>query len=181
MKIQLRNVRLSFPHLFEATSVEEGGQKSFSANFLIAADDPQADAVNDAIEAAAVEKWEKKATGILAALRGKDMVCLHNGDMKADMEGYAGNYYLSARSQMKPLVIDKDKTVLTQQAGRPYSGCYVNASIEIYAQDNKWGKRVNASLKGVQFLRDGDAFAGGAPASPDEFDDVSDVGADDLA
>ncbi|EAA6845047.1 DUF2815 domain-containing protein, partial [Salmonella enterica subsp. enterica] len=40
-----------------------------------------------------------------------------------------------------------------------------------------FGKRVNASLSGVQFLRDGDAFTGGQPASADEFDDISE-GAD---
>jgi hypothetical protein len=45
--------------------------------------------------------------------------------------------------------------------------------VEIWAQDNNYGKRINASLKGVQFVRDGDAFAGGGAASPDEFEDLS--------
>ena len=49
--------------------------------------------------------------------------------------------------------------------------------IDIWAQDNNFGKRVNASLGGVQFLRDGDAFAGGGVAAPDDFDDISE-GAD---
>ena len=35
----------------------------------------------------------------------------------------------------------------------------------------------NATLGGVQFLRDGDAFAGGGVAAPDDFDDISE-GAD---
>lgn len=43
--------------------------------------------------------------------------------------------------------------------------------------DNNFGKRINASLGGVQFYRDGDAFAGGGVASEDDFDDVSE-GAD---
>jgi len=29
-------------------------------------------------------------------------------------------------------------------------GCYVNALLELYGQDNKYGKRINASLKGIQ-------------------------------
>jgi hypothetical protein len=181
MKVQLKNVRLSFPHLFVPTEVEEGKGFSYSANFLLTADDPQVDVIENAMTTVAAAKWDKKAVAILAALRGKDAVALHNGDMKADIEGYQGNYYLSSRSQTKPLVIDKDKTILSQASGRPYSGCYVNASIEFYAQDNKWGKRVNATLRGVQFLRDGDAFAGGAPADASEFDDVSDQGDDPLA
>lgn len=33
--------------------------------------------------------------------------------------------------------------------------------VEFWAQDNNYGKRVNATLLGVQFVRDGAAFAGG--------------------
>ncbi|MGJ0626521.1 ssDNA-binding protein, partial [Xenorhabdus bovienii] len=76
----------------------------------------------------------------------------------------------------RPLVIDCDRTPLTAQDGRPYSGCYVNATISIFAYDKK-GKGIGASLGGVQFLRDGDAFAGGGVASVDDFDDLSE-GAD---
>lgn len=45
--------------------------------------------------------------------------------------------------------------------------------IDVWAQDNNFGKRINASLGGVQFLRDGDAFAGGGVASEEDFDDIS--------
>jgi hypothetical protein len=83
---------------------------------------------------------------------------------------------VSARSATRPLVIDKDKSPLTEQDGKPYAGCFVNASVELWPQDNNYGKRVNASLRGVQFFRDGDAFAGGGAASEDEFDDLA-VGA----
>ena len=60
-----------------------------------------------------------------------------------------------------------------EPSGRPYAGCYVNAVLEFWAQDNKFGKRVNATLMGVQFFRDGDAFSGGGAASDDDFDDVT--------
>ena len=49
---------------------------------------------------------------------------------------------------------------------------YVNGSIELWCQDNAYGKRINATLRGVQFLKDGEAFAGGGSASADEFDDL---------
>jgi hypothetical protein len=181
MKITLKNVRLSFPQLFKATQVNGEGKPAFSAAFLIAGDDPQVDEINDAIEQVALEKWEKKANTILSTIRGKDQACLHNGDLKAQYEGFEGNYYISARAYSKPLVIDRNKQVLAEDSGKPYGGCYVNASIELWAQDNQWGKRINATLRGVQFLRDGDAFAGSAPASEDEFEDLGDTGTDDLA
>jgi hypothetical protein len=72
-------------------------------------------------------------------------------------------------------VIDRDKTPLTSADGRPYAGCFVNASVELWAQDNNFGKRINASLRGVQFFKDGDAFSGGGAASDDEFDSVEDA------
>lgn len=180
-KITLKNVRLAFPQLFEAKQVNGEGKPAFSASLLLSQDDPQVDAVNEMIDRIAAEKWGAKAKTILAAIRGKDAVAIHNGDLKAQYEGFEGNYYISARSYNKVLVVDRDRTQLSQTDGRPYGGCYVDASIEIWAQDNQWGKRVNSTLRWVQFRRDGDSFAAGAPATSDEIDEISmDEGADDL-
>lgn len=85
--------------------------------------------------------------------------------------------YVSARNALRPLVVDVNKAPLTAEDGKPYAGCYVNASIELWTQDNNYGKRVNATLRGVQFYKDGESFAGGGVASDDDFDDLT---ADDL-
>lgn len=180
MKVKLNNVRLAFPQLFEAKTVNGEGEPAFSASLLIDPADPQIKALNAAIDAVAKEKWAAKAEAILKTMRATDKTCLHDGDLKDQYAGFEGMLYVSARSKTRPLVIDADKTPLTAKDGKPYAGCYVNASIELWAQDNNYGKRVNASLRGIQFLRDGDAFAGGAPASEDEFDDLS-VAEDELA
>ena len=177
MKIKLNNVRLAFPALFEAKTVNGEGKPAFSAVFLLDPTHPNIAAVNAAIAAVAKEKWGAKADAILKTARAADKVCLHNGDTKAEYAGFEGNFYISARNATRPLVIDADKSPLTAQDGKPYAGCWVNASITLWAQDNNYGKRVNASLGGVQFLKDGDAFAGSGPASEDEFDDIS-AGAD---
>lgn len=171
-KIKLTDVRLSFPNLFEAKTVNGEGKPAFSASFLLDPTDPQVKVVNAAIEQVAATKWGAKAPAILKHLRATDKVPLHDGDLKGNYEGFSGMLYVSARSYVRPLVIDKDKSPLTENAGRPYAGCHVNASVELWAQDNNFGKRVNATLRGVQFLRDGDAFAGGAPAGIDEFDSL---------
>lgn len=182
MKVLLKNVRLAFPSLFEAKTVNGEGEPAFSAAFLIEPKDPQLKAIEDAITAVAKEKWGAKADAVLKQMRAADKTCLHNGDTKSDYAGFAGMMFISSRSKTRPLVLDADKSALTAQDGRPYAGCYVNASVELWPQDNKYGKRVNAQLRGVQFLRDGDAFAGGGAASEDEFDDVSaGATADDLA
>lgn len=177
MKLKLNNVRLAFPALHEAKTVNGEGKPAFSAALLIAPNDPQVKAITAAIEQVAKEKWGAKAGDVLFALRTGDKVCLHNGDAKADYDGFKGMLYISARSEVKPTVIDANKSPLTAADGRPYAGCYVNVSLDLWAQDNGYGKRINASLAGVQFFRDGDAFAGGRPADVDEFDDLS-AGAD---
>lgn len=172
MKVKLANVRLAFPQLFEAKTVNGEGEPAFSASFLFPPDHPARKQVDDAVTKVAKEKWGAKADQILAAMRKADKTCLHDGNAKAEYAGFPDNYYVSSRNKTRPLVIDRDKSPLTMADGKPYAGCYVNASIELWAQDNKYGKRVNASLSGVQFYRDGDAFSGGAPADPEDFDDL---------
>lgn len=182
MKIKLQNVRLAFPTLWEAKTVNGEGKPAFSASLLIDPADPQVKMINKAIDETAAEKWGAKAASILAGARKADKVCLHDGDLKANYDGFPGNLYISARNPMRPTVVDADKTPLVEADGKPYAGCYVHAVLELWAQDNNYGKRVNATLMGIQFFRDGDSFTGGGVASDDDFDDVtSGATADDLA
>ena len=181
MKIKLNNVRLAFPALFEAKTVNGEGEPAFSASFLLPPDHPAAKELRAAFEAIGKDKWGAKWPTVKKEIEAKDRYCLHDGDTKADYSGFEGNLFVSSRNKSRPLVIDRDKSPLTAADGRPYAGCYVNASIELWSQDNNYGKRINASLRGVQFFKDGDAFAGGGAASDDEFDSVDvEATADDL-
>lgn len=182
MKLKLTNVRLAFPALFEAKTVNGEGKPAFSAALLIDPADPQVKAINAAIDAVAKDKWGAKADVLLKQMRAADKVCLHDGDLKASYDGFPGNLYISARNPVRPTVMDADKSPLVAADGKPYAGCYVVAVLELWAQDNNYGKRVNATLSGVQFLRDGDSFTGGGAADESDFDDVSaGATADDLA
>ena len=180
MKIKLENVRLAFPQLFEAKTVNGEGEPAFSATFLMSPQHPAVDTLVSAFDQLGKEKWGAKWAANKKEITAKDRFAMHDGDTKADYSGFEGNMFVSARNKTRPLVIDRDKSPLTSQDGRPYAGCYVNASIELWCQDNNYGKRINASLRGVQFLKDGDAFAGGGAASEDDFDEVEGATADDL-
>jgi hypothetical protein len=183
MKILLRDVRLAFPNLWKATAPKGGGEAAFSASFLMSPKHPQVAELKKAMLALAKEKWGAKADATYKALEASDKLALHNGDNKSEEEGFTGNLFVSTRSRVRPSVFDGQRQELTQADGKPYSGCFVNASIELWAQDNTYGKRINAQLRGVQFLRDGDAFAGGGkPADADEFDEIGapDEASDDL-
>jgi hypothetical protein len=178
MKIKLQNVRLAFPNLFKATTVNGEGDPAFSASFLLAPNDPQIKVIEAAIAQTAKDKWGAKADQVLKQMRAADKTALHDGDTKSQYAGFEGMMFVASRSKTRPLVIDRDKSPLTEEDGKPYAGCYVNCSLELWAQDNNYGKRINAQLGGVQFLKDGDAFAGGGSAADEnDFDDLGE-GAD---
>lgn len=172
MKVNLKDVRLTFPDLFEAKQFDGKGDAKFSGGFLFPRDHPQIAEIQKAIIAAADDKWGAKAGEVLKALKAGDRLAVHDGDAK-EYDGYAGNLFINSSNKMRPLVIGQNREPLVAADGKPYSGCYVNAIVEFWGQDNAYGKRVNASLLGVQFVRDGERLAGGGVAAQDDFDDIS--------
>ena len=172
MKIKLKNVRLAFPNLWEATSQNPGDKPAFSAAFILPKDHPDVTLIEKTIEQVANEKWGDKAAALLKSLKASDKTPLHDGDTKSQLDGYAGNLFVNARRYTRPTVLNTDGTPLCEQDGKPYAGCMVHAVIDIYAQDNNYGKRINASLSGIMFFRDNDAFGGGRPADVSDFADL---------
>ena len=175
--IKVQNVRISFPNLFEAKAVNGEGEPKFSAVFVIEPGSENHKLLTNTINAVAKEKWGAKAEGILNELKAKGRVAFQerpktnaSGEV---YDGFEGMYSLSASNAARVAVIDRDTSPLTPQDGRPYGGCYVDASIDVWPQDNSWGKRINAKLRWVQFRSDGDAFSGGAPVSQDEFEAIA--------
>ena len=177
MNIKLKDVRLLYAAaLFEPQRGPNGeGDPKHSATFGFPPNHPVVALIRAGFKAVAEEKWAAKAAEVFAALKAGDKLCLHDGAAKADKEGYAGNLFLTASNKLKPLVIDGNLSPLAANSGRPYSGCYVNATIQLWAQDNKFGKRINASLMGVQFLRDGQRLSGGGVSSVDDYEAIPDA------
>ena len=175
--VLLKRVRIAFPALFEAKSINDGDPR-FGANFIIEPNSANAKALAKALADVADVKWTKKAATVLEELIKKGKVCYVEDEKKSSSgdvyTGFEDMYHISANNASRPTIIDRDKSPLAQADGRPYGGCFVNATVDIWAQDNKFGKRINATLTGVQFHSDGDAFGGGAPASPDQFPDLGD-------
>ena len=162
-KIKLNNVRLSFPSLFRK-AVFNGEETKFEATFLLDKD-TQADKIaeiDNAVQAMIAENLK-------GAKLKEDKICLKDGD-DIDYDGYKGCMSVKASNNKRPKVLDRDKTQLTEDDNRLYAGCYVNAVIELWTQNNQWGKRINANLLGVQFFKDGEPFSDGATASDDDFD-----------
>ena len=183
-RILLKNVRLAFPNLFEPTTVAGEGKPRYSATLIIPADHPQLAEIRAKQEAVAKDKWRDKAPAMIKGLDKQDKLALHDGDTKVKYDGFPGNFFISAAAQENaaPTVIDRDRSPLSAKSGRPYAGCFVNASIEFWAQDNNFGQRINAQLRGIQFYADGDSFSAGRPADADEFEEcVEGADADEFA
>lgn len=176
----LKNVRASFPVLFKGEQFEGKGSFRCGTTLLLAPDHPQVAQLNAGIEEVAAVKWKEKAASSLKTAKAKDKLFLRDGDLKAKYDGYEGNLTVSANCQggdtegecVKPQVFNAQRVEVTESGKNPiYSGCYVNALIEIYA-DTRFGEAVNCKLVGIQFDHDGDAF-GTAKAKADDFDAVS--------
>jgi hypothetical protein len=206
-RILLKNVRISFANgVFEAGVIpgaDADAKPKYNCGLILEPDHPQIAELTKKMKAVAAEKWpgnDKSGKPAWQALYNTfektNKLALHDGDLKPNYDGYPGNMYLSpsAKESERPSVIltlngvnvsrkdfEGDPKGLAEFEklcrSRIYSGAYVNASLDIWAQDNNFGKRINAQLRGVQFLRDGDAFAAGRPAESDEFETVTE-GAD---
>ncbi|MEI6282946.1 MAG: ssDNA-binding protein [Alphaproteobacteria bacterium] len=177
-KLLIKNVRLAFPALFQPQAFGDG-EPAYSAKFIIDPKSPEAGLVRDALTVAATEKWGAKAEAVLKSLKADKKVCFveapylnKNGDA---YDGFEDKFYLSSRnSDLKPSTFSASGQPVSAEDGVIYSGCFVDASVEIYAQDNKWGRRINCSLRGVRFANPGNSFGGGTVASASEFGPVSD-------
>lgn len=175
MKVTLKNVRLSFPDLFEPKGFDNNPDKRYGANFLIVPGSENHKAIEAAIVAQAKEKFDKKADAMLASFRGNaNKICYLDGNLK-EYNGYEGHMYLSARrkeSDGRPVVSDRNGSPLTPADGKPYSGCYVNAIVDIYAQTGQY-PGIRCTLAGVQFSKDGESFGGAVRLSEDAFEDLT--------
>lgn len=181
--IILRNVRIAFADgLFTARQFDGKGDFRYGCSFIIQPGSDNDKLIWKAIKEACATTWEKRAETMLESLKHntKDF-CYYNGDIK-EYDGYPGNMVLrAARNQKKgpPLVLDRDLSKLSAGDGRPYSGCYVNAKVQIWGQKDKF-VGVRCTLVSVQFVKDGDAFGGGGPATADGFEEVVDEEVSDL-
>lgn len=178
-QVTLKDVRLSFPDLFEAKDYQNDGKFRYNATFLVEPGSNNDKAVRAALKAAAEEKFGKKADAILKSLENNsNKFCYLDGNTK-EYDGYEDMMYIAAHRKQadgRPLIIDQQKQPLTAADGKPYAGCYVNALIDVWAQDGQ-NTGIRCTLKGVQFSKDGDSFSGSAAAKLDDFDEISE-GAD---
>ena len=165
-RIKMQNVRICFPSLFHTTSFGGEDTGKYDATFVLDKKEHKA-AVNE-IKAAMNKLTKEKFKGKLPPA---DKLCIKDGD-DTERPEFEGAFTVKASTKKRPLVLDRDKRPLTEDDGSIYAGCYVNCIITLWAQDNKYGKRINAQLDGVQFCNNGEPLGAGG-IDVDEFDEFS--------
>lgn len=162
--IIIKEARCSFPHLYGA-EVRDG--ETFSPGIALILEKEKHAEILATIKAemvAAINNEPKlkdnKPTG--------EKLCLRKPD-RDELKYKEGNLVIKANNPRSPIVLNADgRTIMTEATDKIYSGCYVNAKVEIWGQANKWGRRVNAKLIAVQYVpKAADSFDG-SYVSPDE-------------
>lgn len=180
MEVRLNRVRVSFPHLFEPHVVEDGKPR-FSLMAVIEPGSENEQKILAAIEVEADAKFGKKAKANLEQWKHNNMKYCYQPSKRDET---AGMMVLSANSPAStpPTVFGRrasDGPVKEAHLNPIYAGCYANILVDIYAQAGAKTSfhGIRCGLRGVQFVADGEAFAGGRPATPGDFEDLND-GAD---
>jgi len=170
MKIKLTNVRISFPNIFKPKAFEEGQDASYGETFVL-----------DKVKQKELITQIRTAVNDLATdyFKGKipPMVTqkhpLRDGAEKEDLDGYGDTMmFCGARNKTRPTVVDRALNPLTEEDGIIYGGCFVNATVRAWVQDNKVGKRIDFQLRAIQFLKDGPPFGQAPVKANEEFDSL---------
>lgn len=162
--IVLKDVRLSYPHLFKPWAQQEDQEKKYSGRFL----------VSEETHSPEIEWLQKHLLGIqkevFKARIPADKLCFRDGNLTGKPED-EGQWYLAANEKTKPATVDRHKREVVEADDVLYGGCYVNVMFKLWTQNNKYGKRINANLLAVQFFRDGERFGAPRPDVDKYFDE----------
>lgn len=177
-QIKIENARLFFPVLFEPEQFKGQGKKRYTARLGVAKGSAQLAALEACIREVAQAAWPKDWQKKLEVFAGDKMkFCLLDGN-KVDFTGAEGYAMLSTtryESDGPPVLRDARNNPVVTNDGLFYSGCYVNAVVDVWAQTKDY-PGVRCSLLGLQFYRDGDAFSGAGRLADDAFQALDDTG-----
>jgi len=175
VKIKLKNVRLSYAHLFKAKKFDEAdeGPGKFQTRAIIDPDTKiggiNMDLIQDAIDEVIEAKWGDRPKKLK-----DDRLFARWADEDEEDPAMQDMYILSASNERRPLTLDRDGEDVVEADDVLYSGMYADLILTVWTQDNKYGVRVNATLEGAKERGEGERLSGAAPIDRSEFDDDDD-------
>lgn len=177
-QVTIGPVRFSYLHIWEPSSVEEGGEKKYSASLII----PKSDTALIAKIKAGIEA--AKEVGKTSKFGGKLPPNLKNPLRDGDVErpedaAYANSYFINANAKNKPGIVNKKAEPIMDQ-DEMYSGCYGYASLTFYPFDKSGNKGIAAGLNHIMKTKDGESLGGRSTAENDFAEVLESADADDL-
>jgi hypothetical protein len=171
--IMIKEVRLSYPHLDKPWAM--GGDKPKYSAYGLMPKTP-AYAKSKALIDAAIQKiaTDKQSPNLPATQR-----FFRDGD-ETDKRSFKGHWSISASEDTRPGLRGRGVDPITGRARMIapeeitevfYPGCWVNLLVKPWWQSNTYGKRVNANLVAVQFVRDDQKIVGEGRIGDDAIDD----------
>lgn len=173
-KVKVRLARLAFANLFAMDSYQR-----FSTDLLVPVGSEADKEIRAAVNEVATKAWGANAGAQLKKFMNSGDLCYKDGATKTDRDGnpwtgYEGNWALTATSKVQPLLLDENRNEIGETSGKLYSGAYVVAMVEVWAQTGPKYYGVRCQLQGVQHVKDAESFGGGRRASMDDFEDAPD-------
>lgn len=178
--VRIDNVICSYPHLDKPWKKNEKDRAKYSVTGLAPKE------THGEAKALLVEVINQLLTSNKMGKIGAEHKFVRNGDgdegpLKPETEGM-WLIKASENPDRPPKVRDERAKLLSPEdvLKKFYAGCKINILIRPWAQNNDFGKKINANLIGVQFAGDGNRI-GEAPIDDDDaWDEVELEGADAL-
>ena len=159
-KVVTGPVRFSYLTVFKPRAFADGGREQYSVVLLIPKKDKKTvSKIKKAIADELLEGQEKFWKGKKPANLWNP---LRDGDEEKESDDhpeYAGMYFLTAKSDVKPILLDPDGDEILDQT-EMYSGCWGRANLSFYCFDNKT-KGVGVGLNALKKTKDDTPFGGG--------------------
>lgn len=176
-KVVFGPCRLSYTYLFNKFVPNgDASNGKYMTNVLIPKSEKETvKAIQKAIEAG-------KKAAILSKWAGKEPkkldLPLRDGDTdKENDELYANSFFLNAKSNTRPGIVDRDKSPIMDEE-EIYSGIWAIVSVTFYGYDVPGNRGVACGLNNVMKFKDGERLGGRASAESD-FSDLDMVDDDD--
>ena len=169
-------VRLSYCHIFEPYAFDGQAAKYSVAVLVPKTDTATLAKIKKAIDAAKETGRSKKWGG---KIPGKLELPLRDGDTEREDEAYAGCFFLNAKSNTPPAVVDYPSCNPIVDRYAVQSGDYARVSISFFPYSKGGNNGVGCGLNNVQFLCKGEALGGRSDPESD-FAEEFDGGADFL-
>lgn len=161
MAVTTGKVRASYVHIFTPRTPDNGGEPKYSVTLLIPKNDTATlNALYADIEKAKQDGAQKVFGGNIPP---QCKIPIYDGDGyrpsgEAFGEECRGCMVVTASAKQQPIIVGLDMQNILNPADI-YSGCYIRASVNMFAYNSNGNKGIGCGLNAVQKIEDGEPLS----------------------